>query len=90
MVARSQAASAGSAAAAQSASHSASHSASEAGATTELDFELLVAHPPEVQASWARIVRHAISLARVRAYWGQLGQYLQYVKARGKQGRHYC
>ena len=76
MVARSLAGSAGSAAAA--------HSASEAGASTELDFELLAVPPPEVQASWARIVQRAISLARVRAYWGQLGQYLQYVKARGK------
>ena len=78
MVARSLAGSAGSAAVA------AAHSASEAGASTELDFEFLAVPPPEVHTSWARIVQRVISLARVRAYWGQLGPYLQYVKARGK------
>ena len=29
------------------------------------------------QAAWQRIVTSAITVARIRAYWGQLGQYLK-------------
>ena len=60
--------------------------AASSSAVDETSFELIGTAEERAEAGWARIVQAAITLKRVRGYWHELGQYLQWVKKRGKDG----
>ena len=44
-------------------------------------FELI--ETKQSSLNWERIVRGAVTLMRIRSFWGQLGQYLKAVRRRG-------
>ena len=45
---------------------------------------LLHVYDPERVRRWERVVTNYMVLLRIRAYWSEMGQFLQWVRRRGR------